>query len=57
MRLQTSPDARYAAELLERSKANPQLFNRIMRMYEVCGSNTSCLRKETRRLYAELAHD
>ena len=51
---QAVPDARIAADLLERAKGDPELFQRIMRMYEVCGSNVACLQAEMRDLHAKV---
>ena len=54
MKHRAAPETGYAAKLLDRAKGNPELFQRVMRMYEVCGSNTDRLRKETQRLYDEV---
>lgn len=55
MKVRAAPETGYAAKLLERAKTNPELFQRVMRMYEVCGSNTAQLREETQRLYNEVS--
>ena len=54
MKQNAAPQAVYAAELLDKARANPDLFQRVMRMYEVCGSNTACVRRETQRLFREM---